>query len=119
MRRFIALGVTMAALFVAGCASGPSAELRKGWELMVAEDYAAARDQYEAVLVEYPNNPYALLNLGVAYHRLGETERARANYQAAIEHGGNAEVTQVAEETGVDSRTSTVADLARQNLEAL
>lgn len=117
MRRFIALGVTMMALTLAGCAAtGPAGELQEGWELMVAEDYPAARDHYEGILAENPDNPYAHLNLGVAYHRLGETERARRHYEAAVAHGGEAEITQVADEDGVAPETSTVADQARENL---
>lgn len=119
MKRFAAIGLMTTALLLSGCASGPSAELEKGWKLMLAQDYAAARDHYESMLVDYPTNPYAHLNLGVAYQQLGETELARQQYEAAIEHGGSAEVTRVAEREDIESRTSTVADLARQNLAGL
>ena len=118
-QRLVAFGVTIVALVLAGCASGPSTDLAEGWELMLAEDYATARDHYEAMLVEYPENPYAHLNLGVAYQRLGETGPARRHYEAAVEHGGSAEVTRVAEEEGTAPRTTTVAELARQNLQSL
>ena len=120
MQRLIALGVTTMALLLGGCAaSGPSGELEEGWELMLEEDYPAARTHYESMLEEYPENPYAHLNLGVAYQRLGEPGPARRHYETAIEHGGAAEVTRVAEEEGAAPRTTTVAELARQNLQSL
>ena len=119
MRQFFSVGVVVVVLFLTGCANGPSSELKQGWELMVAEDYAAAREHYENLLKEHPDNPYALLNLGVAYQRLGDFDNARPNYEAAIEHGSNAQVTRVAETDGVQPRSTTIADLARQNLETL
>lgn len=119
MRKFMLLGVTIAALTLAGCATGPSAGLAKGWKLMVSQKFPAAVDQYQKVLKKYPDNPYAHLNLGVAYQRLDKTDLARQQYQAAVKYGGSAQVTQVAQEKGVNARTTTVADLARQNLKTL
>ena len=118
MQKFLAPGALLMALMLAGCARGPSAELEKGFDLLVAEDYAAARDHYENMLTEHPDNPYVHLNLGVAYQRLGEGDLARQHFEAAIANGGGAEVTRVAEEGGIGAQTSTVVDLARQNLEA-
>lgn len=119
MRKFMVLGVTVAALMLGGCASGPSTGLAEGWNLMVLQKYSAAAEQYQKVLAKYPKNPYAHLNLGVAYQRLDKTDLARQQYQAAVKYGGSAQVTQVAEEKGVNARTTTVADLARQNLKTL
>ena len=116
------LAAVLSVFLLTGCTglgSGASPELKRGWELMVAEDYATAAEHYENMLKDYPDNPYALLNLGVAYQRLGEFDRARPNYQAAIEHGKTAEVTRVAEKAGVKTQTTTVSDLARLNLETL
>lgn len=86
---------------------------------MLAEEYDTAAQHYESVLVDYPDNPYAHLNLGVAYQRLGKNELARQHYEAAIATGGEAEVTQVAKEDGVAPQTTTVAELARQNMQTL
>lgn len=83
---------------------------------MLAKDYSAARDVYEGIIVEHPENPYAHLNLGVAYQYLGKSDLARQHYEAAIANGGNAEVTRVVEEGSVIERVSTVADKARENL---
>lgn len=120
MRMLVTLGVAAFGLLFSGCApTGADAELKQGWELMVVKDYSAARDHYEAMLAEYPDNPYANLNLAVAYHHLGESEDARRHYEIAIAEGRNAEISMVSEEGLASSRATTVADVARSNLETL
>ena len=119
MRRFMARSVTIIALLLAGCASEGSTELKKGWEFLLANNYPAARDVYESMLIEYPENPYAHLNLGVVYQNLGNTDLARQHYEAAIAHGGDAEVTRVVQEGDVVSTVTTVADKGRENLQTL
>ena len=116
-------GILALAAFVfllGGCAaSGEHAELKEGWNLMVANEYAAARDHYQAMLVEYPDNPYALLNLGVAYEELGNIDLAKEHYEAALAAGENAEIAEVAEKGKVAAKPTTVAVVARANLERL
>ena len=119
MKRFWVPGA-LALSLLAGCTfGGPSAELKKGWELMLIPDYPAARDHYEAMLVEHPENAYAHLNLGVAYHQLGDLDRAREHYQASVQYGEKAVVSQVVEQGAVEATTTTVADKGRQNLALL
>jgi Tfp pilus assembly protein PilF len=112
----MARSVTILALLLAGCATGTSPELKKGWEFMLAKDYPAARDVYESVLTEYPDNPYAHLNLGVVYQNLGNIDLARQHYEAAVAHGGSAEVSRVVQEGEVIATVTTVADKGRENL---
>ena len=120
MARQSILGVAALVALLGGCAvSGEHAELKEGWELMVANEYAAARDHYEALLVDYPGNPYALLNLGVAYEELGDTGLAREHYEAALANGANAEIAEVAEKGQVATKPTTVAAVAEQNLARL
>lgn len=120
MRKLTRVGATVFALLIAACASsGPNAELKEGWELMVARDYPAARDHFEAMLAGYPDNPYVHLNLGVAYHELGQTDLARRHYELAIAEGGTAEISTVSRQGNVEDQPSTVADLARTNLDRL
>ncbi len=119
MQKFLARCVTILALSLAGCATGASSELRDAWKLMLVEDYAGARDIYQGVLAEYPNNPYAHLNIGFAYQQLGKIALAREHYEAAIEHGGKAEVTRVVVEGEVVSKVTTVADKGQENLKTL
>jgi len=119
MQRFISRGIVVAMILLAGCASGASSGLKEGWDLMLAADYAGARDHYEQMLTKYPDNAYVHLNLGVAYHQLGNADLARQEYEAAIKYGQNAPVTRVAEGGSVDAATTTVADKARENLKLL
>lgn len=120
MKIHLAPSAAALALLLSACApSGSEAELKEGWELMVDRNYEAARDHYEEMLSEYPQNPYAHLNLGVTYHQLGQPQRAREHYEIAIAEGRDAEISMVSEEGSVDSRPSTVADVARKNLAAL
>ena len=119
MKRLITAGLLMTGLLLAGCASGTDLSLKEGWELMVAKEYPAARDHYEAMLEEKPGNPYAHLNLGVAYQHLGERELAREHYEAAIATGGSAEISMVAEQGAVNPQPSTVAEVARENLKSI
>jgi tetratricopeptide (TPR) repeat protein len=119
MKALLAASLMVLAMSLAGCETGASKELKKGWKLILAKDYASARDQYEATLVKYPDNPYALLNLGFVSQQLGDYRSARKNYEAAIIHGGSAEVSRVVEGDNVTPRTTTVADKARENLQTL
>ena len=119
MTKLITAGLVATGLLLAGCASGTDLALKEGWELMVAKEYAAARDHYEAMLEDYPGNPYAHLNLGVAYQHLGKPDLARQHYEAAIATGGNAEISMVAEQGAVNSLPSTVAEVARKNLDSM
>ncbi len=115
MRR---LTILFFSLLLFACASGDPAH-EKAWEAMVAQDYAAARDRYENILAERPDDAYAHLNLGVAYANLGNYPSAREHYNAAIKYGGDAKGSRVVEAGQVSSRDATVADLARANLQTL
>lgn len=112
-------GVLVSSLLLAGCATGASKELEDGWKLMIDADYAGARDHYEGMLADYPENPYVHLNLGVAYHQLGNVDLARQHYEAAVQYGESAEVTRVVEKGEVAPTTTTVADKGRENLALL
>ena len=111
--------VMIIALFLAGCSTGPSAELEDGWELMLARDYPGARDHYQGMLAKHPKNPYVHLNLGVAYHQIGNYELARQDYEVAIQYGEDAEVSRVVEQGEVAPIITSVADKGRENLEIL
>jgi tetratricopeptide (TPR) repeat protein len=119
MQRGLLLGAAILALSLTGCATGAGRDLEEGWKFMLAKNYPAARDVYEGMLVEYPDNPYALLNLGVAHQYLGNIDLARQHYEAAIAHGGDAEVTRVVEEGSIIAHVTTVADKARENMATL
>ena len=98
MRRAMARISLISVFLLGACVVGPQADLQDGWEQMKAEDWPAARATYEGLLVDYPTNPYAHLNLGFVYQELGEFDKARVHYEAAIQYGKTAEVTSIVEE---------------------
>lgn len=118
MRKFAVVSAILAGLLLTGCASNNSA-LDDGWKLIQSQDYAAAQAQYQAVLAENPNNPYANLNLGVAYEKLGDKASAAKYYQAAIANGKDAHIVAVAEDGKVAERSTTVSKVAEENLAGL
>ncbi len=115
MRRLAVVGAMMAGLLLAGC-TGQGKALDDGWSLIAAQDYASAQAHYQTMLAEDPNNPYANLNLGVAYEELGDNEMAAKHYQVAVANGQDAEIQEVAQDGNVARRETTVAKVAQENL---
>jgi general secretion pathway protein D len=56
----------------------------QGFELLEADDYDTAQGYFERALEINPENPYALLNLGVVYDVKGEKEKAIRMYERVI-----------------------------------
>jgi len=56
----------------------------QGFELLEAEDYDTAEGYFERALEINPNNPYALLNLGVVYDVKDERGKAIRMYEKVI-----------------------------------
>ena len=118
MRRLAVVGAMMAGLLLAGC-TGQGKALDDGWSLIAAQDYASAQAHYQTMLAEDPNNPYANLNLGVAYEELGDNEMAAKHYQIAVANGKEALIQEVAQDGNVAPRETTVAKVAQENLASL
>ena len=105
-------------LSVLGCASSPPAspdmELsEQAFEAIAAGDYEKAEAVLEVALSINPENPYALLNLGVVYQNTGRIEKAREQYVRLIlmnakekAHKSNIE--------GMEGKS--LVDIAKQNL---
>jgi len=115
MRGLAVLGAVVGGLLLAGCA-GQGAKHDSAWRSIVAQDYSTARAAYESILAEDPNNPYANLNIGVAYEELGDTAMAAKHYQAAIANGAEAPITEVAQDGNTAGRKTTVKQVATENL---
>jgi len=115
MRGNTILGAVIGGLLLAGC-SGQSAEENTAWQSIVAEDYSSARDQYASILAGDPNDPYANLNIGVAYEELGDLAMAAKHYQIAIANGAEAQILEVAQDGKTAGRETTVAKVATENL---
>lgn len=118
MRRLAILGAVIGGMVLAGCA-GQGTEHDNAWRSIVAEDYSSARAQYESILAEDPNNPYANLNIGVAYEELGDTSMAAKHYQLAIANGAEAQIEEVAQDGHTAARATTVKQVATENLARL
>lgn len=58
----------------------PAAAQRTGYQAIVAGDFATATRQIEAERRIFPQRPELMLNLAVAYARMGRTADARALY---------------------------------------
>ena len=87
--------------------------------MIAARDYASARAHYQSMLAEDPNNPYANLNLGVAFEESGDNEMAAKHYQVAVANGAEAEIQEVVQDGNVAPRATTVAKIAQENLACL
>lgn len=118
MRRHSILGAMIGVALLAGCASQNS-EFDSAWRSIVQQDYAEARAKYQAILAGDPNNPYAHLNIGVAYEELGDTAMAADHYRAAIANGSKAEIGEIAQDGTVTGRRITVKEVAIDNLARL
>ncbi|MGE5374576.1 MAG: tetratricopeptide repeat protein [Bacteroidota bacterium] len=62
----------------------PGSHFIKGVELGLSGKYREAIDELSKVLEKDPNDVAAQTSLGIAFHRLGEDERALACYEAAL-----------------------------------
>ena len=54
-------------------------------DAIVDGDYRRAEAELLQVLTSSPNDPFALLNLAVIYHKNGESEKARRVYDQILE----------------------------------
>ena len=118
MRKLAVVGAVLTGLLLSGC-SGQGEALDNGWKMIAAQDFSSARAHYQSMLAENPNNPYANLNLGVAYEELGDNQLAAKHYQVAIANGKDAEIQEVAQDGKSAPRSATVAKIAQENLAGL
>ncbi len=81
-----------------------------GYDELKTGDAAAAIDKIERSAAREANHPAALINLGVAYARVGRTGEARAMFEAALNSQERCRL-ETAGGTWIDSR-----DLARRAL---
>ncbi len=118
MLRLAVVSAMVAGLLLSGCSRQTEA-LDTGWTMITEQDYASSQAHYQGMLAEDPNNPYANLNLGVAYEELGDNEMAAKHYQVAVANGKDALIQEVAQDGNVAPRETTVAQIAEENLRCL
>ena len=108
-------------LMVLSCASSPQKspdmELsEQAFEAIAAGDYEKAEAILEVALSINPENPYALLNLGVVYQNTGRIEKAREQYVKIILLEAEEKVMK---SNVKDMEGKSIVDIAKQNLENL
>ncbi len=86
-----------------------------GFAKLQKQEYGRAKEYFEQALKIDPENPYALINLGVVYEHEGDRERARSLYRKVLEQGPNK--TGKGEEGQANS--ASLRELARENLRHL
>jgi general secretion pathway protein D len=88
----------------------------QGFELLEADDYDTAQGYFERALEINPDNPYALLNLGVVYDVKGEREKAVKMYEKVIKLDPDDRATL---STNPDKIGYRLGDIAKDNLKRL
>jgi hypothetical protein len=96
-----------------GCANKDVLLSNRGFEEISKGHYGKAETHLEEALLLNPNNPYALLNMGVVYHETGRLEKAREMYERviALEPGEQANLSNVESLEGKN-----LLEIAKRNL---
>lgn len=113
VRLFLAVGVAAA---LTACAGKDMVLSNQGFEELSKGNNAEAAMKLEEALAINPDNPYALLNMGVVYHRTGRPEKARRMYEKVISLNPQ----ETAESSNVASFSGrSLAEIAQANLKLL
>jgi len=89
--------------------------VNQGYDSLISGNVGEAEQQFKAALVVNPENPYAMLNLGVIYSRTGREELARAMYRKVI--ANDASNSAIPVRVGEDDMTGeTLKKIAETNL---
>lgn len=114
------LGATM---LLGACAATEveQSELSLGLEAIKEGRLPAAEQHFNTILAENPNDAFANLNLGLVKATTGRREEAIGHYQLAVSNGEDIVVQSLVRpgEAQTENITTTVANVARRNLEKL
>jgi general secretion pathway protein D len=88
----------------------------QGFELLESEDYDTAEGYFKRALEINPDNPFALLNLGVVYDVKGEREKAIKMYEKVIKLDPD---DRAALSTNPEKIGYRLGDIAKDNLKRL
>lgn len=103
-------------LGVSGCATQDMQLSNEGFQAISKRDYAQAEGPLKKALSINPDNPYALLNMGVVYQETGRLDKARQMYERLIALQSE----EVAEESNSGSFAGKgLVDIAKENLKLL
>lgn len=114
-----ALFIIIVSLLLISCSStfekAPDVDLsEQAFEAISAGDYEKAEALLEVALSINPDNPYALLNLGVVYQNTGRIEKAREQYVKIILLDAKETVAR-SNVKGMEGKS--LVDIAKENLE--
>jgi len=108
------------AFFISGCCTMAITKdmqlSNQSLEHIINQDYAKAESDLNEALEVNPNNPYAVLNMGVVYQNTNRSDKAKAMYEKVIKL--NPEET--ASKSNLDKfRGKSLVDIAKENLKTL
>jgi len=99
-------------VFLAGCA-GLSADMRlsnRGYENILSRDYTQAEKHLAEALAINPDNPYALINMGVVYENTGREAQAREMYEKARAVGSREVPSRTSQDWAKDKSLAEIAE---------
>jgi Flp pilus assembly protein TadD len=88
----------------------------EGYQEMLDQNYEKAEAFFDLALSVNPENPYALLNLGVVYHNTGRIEQAKQMYRKVIDLKPTLKAKN---STNNDFKGKTLSEIAKKNLRAI
>jgi general secretion pathway protein D len=88
----------------------------EGYEELVKNNYEQAEAFFDLALSINPENPYALLNLGVIYHNTNRLEQAKQMYRKVIELDAQMKANNTTDE---DFKGKSLTEIAKKNLSAI
>ncbi len=107
------------ALSLIGCGTALLTEdmrlANQGYDELLKGNYSDAEGYLEQALAKNPDNPYAMLNLGVVYENTGRTDQAREMYKKLIALNPKARASVTSEGTG----GKPLVEIAQENLQRL
>ena len=115
MLKTLGVSLIFMCLMVLGCAtlSMDTSLSNDAFTSIEKGDYNAAEEQLTKALEINPNNPYALMNMGVTYLNTNRIEEARKMFQKVIDIGGDHRVAKSNHDWATEF---TLTEVARDNL---
>lgn len=110
------VGIGILLFLLAGCAGKDRKLSDQGFVAIVKEDYERAEKYLEQAIALNPNNPQALLDMGLVFENTGRPQHALVMYQRVLLLGlkGKEDQNNVIEAEG-----ETLSEIARMNIERL
>ena len=103
-------------LGLSGCATQDMELSNEGFQDISRRNYGQAEVSLEKALSMNPDNPYALLNMGVVYQETGRLDKARQMYERLI----GLQPKDIAEKSNTGSLAGKgLVDIAKENLRLL